>query len=272
MVLAGFVAHCGLAPRGNRAGTAHRALALAAAVRVIAGVHYRAAHCRAPAHVALAAGLAEIDILVIDVANLADRGNAVHRHVAHLAGGQAHQGVLALLRHQLRHVAGGTHQLRALAGIQLDVVHNGAHGDVRERQAVARLDVGVRAAHNGVAHRKALGRDDIALLAVLVLHQRDMRRAVGIVFQRLDGGRHIQLVALKIDHAVFCAVAAAVMAHGDAAGIVAAGRFLHRFEQASLRLYLRENRIVGHGHAAAARRSRFILFDRHVFSLSSLMT
>ena len=82
------------------------------------------------AHVALAAGLAEVHVLVVDVAHLADGGHAVDGHVAQLAGGQADQGVLAFLGHQLGHVAGAAHQLGALAGVQLDVVDDGTHRDV----------------------------------------------------------------------------------------------------------------------------------------------
>ena len=53
------------------------ALALAAAVGVVVGVHDGAADGGTPAHVALAAGLADVDVLVVDVADLADGGLAV---------------------------------------------------------------------------------------------------------------------------------------------------------------------------------------------------
>ena len=77
-----LVAHGGFAPRGDRAGTAHRALALAAAVGVVAGVHDGTADGGPPAHVALAAGFADVHILVIDIAHLTDGGDAVYRHIA----------------------------------------------------------------------------------------------------------------------------------------------------------------------------------------------
>ena len=213
----------------------------------------------------LAAGLAVVDVLVVDIADLADAGHAVQRDVAHLAGGQAHQGVAVLFRHQLGHVAGRAHQLRALAGIQLDVVDDGAHGDGRERQAVARLDVGVGAVHDGVAHLEALGGDDVALHAVLILDQGDVGRAVGVVLEGLDRRGDVELVALEVHHAVLGAVAAAVMAHGDAAGVVAAAVVLHRLEQAPLGLDLGKDRVIGDRHAAAARSSRFVLFNGHCY-------
>src|SRR5262245_45460471 len=66
---------------------ADRRLALATAVRVVVGVHHHAAHLRAAAHVAAASGLADVLVLVIQVAHLSDRGHALGAHPAHLAGG-----------------------------------------------------------------------------------------------------------------------------------------------------------------------------------------
>ena len=51
--------------------------ALATTVRVIAGVHDSTTAAGADAHVALAAGLAQVDILMIEVGNNADGGDAV---------------------------------------------------------------------------------------------------------------------------------------------------------------------------------------------------
>src|SRR5699024_9950153 len=118
VMLAGLVTHSRLAPGGNRAGTANGALALTTTVGVIAGVHNRTANGGTPTHVALAAGLTDVHVLVIHVANLADGSDAVQRDVAHLAGGQTNQSVAVLFRHQLSHVAGAAHQLAALTGVQ----------------------------------------------------------------------------------------------------------------------------------------------------------
>src|SRR4051794_37815921 len=66
----------GLAP--FRLGLAtDRRLALAAAVRVVARVHHRAANGRSLAHVTAATRLADDHVLVIDVADLAERGDAI---------------------------------------------------------------------------------------------------------------------------------------------------------------------------------------------------
>src|SRR5258706_13540262 len=76
------------APRGDRVASALR-LALAAAVRMVDGVHRGAAHGRALALPAVAARLAPVDVLMVDVADLADGRAAPEGHAAHLAGGEA---------------------------------------------------------------------------------------------------------------------------------------------------------------------------------------
>ena len=129
MLVSGLVTQRGLAPGGYRAGTADRALALAAAMRVVAGVHDRAADGRAPALVAVAAGLAVGNVLMVDVADLADGGHAGDGHTAQLAGRQAEQGVVALLGHELGHHAGGAGKLSFEEGVDSYVPYAGALKD-----------------------------------------------------------------------------------------------------------------------------------------------
>src|SRR6188508_250803 len=85
------VAHGGLAPRGlwRHPG---RGLAFATAVRMVARVHDDSADLRALAQVPGTAGLAEILVLVVEVADLADGG-----HAPHLARRHADRGVVASL-------------------------------------------------------------------------------------------------------------------------------------------------------------------------------
>ena len=215
------------------------------------------------------AGLTDVDVLVVDVADLADGGHAVELYVAQLAAGQADHAVLALLGHQLGHVAGGAGQLGALAGVQLHIVDDGTDGDVGQGQRVAGLDIGAGAGNDGVAHLQADGGQNVALFAVLILHQGDMGGTVGVVLQGQHGRGHIQLLALEVDHTVFATVAAALMANGDAAGIVAAGMLLHRFQQGFFGGYLGKPGIIGHRHAAAAGGRGLIAFNSH-FSSSPL--
>src|SRR3712207_4742335 len=120
-LLAGAVAERRHAPRGLRM-VAQRAGALAAAVRVVDRVHGLAARLRAHAQVALAAGLADRDVLVVGVADDADGRPALRADHAHLARGQAQRRHGALAGHQLDRRARRAGELAALAGLQLDVV------------------------------------------------------------------------------------------------------------------------------------------------------
>ena len=79
---------------------------------------------------AFAAGLADVDVGVVDVADLTDGGKAVQTDLAHLGGGEADGGHAVLLGHQLGGDAGAADELGALAGVELDVVDHGADGDV----------------------------------------------------------------------------------------------------------------------------------------------
>src|SRR5207244_480555 len=101
----------------------------------------RAAHRRALAAPAAAAGLAAGDVLVVDVADLADGRPARQRNAAHLARGQAQDAVALVLRNELDARARRTRHLAALARLQLDVVNERAGRDVRQRQRIAGLDI-----------------------------------------------------------------------------------------------------------------------------------
>ena len=111
MMLASLETQSGLAPGSHRTGVTNRCAALATAVGVVAGVHDGTTAAGTDAHVALTASLAQVDVLVVDVGDLADNCGAVDRHIAHLTRGQTDQSVAILLSHQLSHVASGTNQI-----------------------------------------------------------------------------------------------------------------------------------------------------------------
>src|SRR5688500_18588551 len=90
----------GDATRRRHAGLADRmapvvAAAFAAAQRVIDRVHRLGARVRAIAHVALPAGLADADVDVVEVSQLANGCAALALDAAHLARGQDDDRVLA---------------------------------------------------------------------------------------------------------------------------------------------------------------------------------
>src|SRR3546814_10879138 len=75
--------------------------------------------------------------------------------------------------------------------------------------------VGLLARDHLVTDREALRRDDIGQLVIGVLHQRDERGAVGIVFDPLDRAFDIPFAALEIDETIALLVAAGDAARGD---------------------------------------------------------
>src|SRR5689334_11476660 len=103
-----------LAPRADRVATA-RALALATAVRVVDRVHGDATNRRPLALPAVTAGLAELDVAVLGVANLADGRAALDGHPADFTGRHTERGVRAFLGEQLDTGAGRPRDLRAAA-------------------------------------------------------------------------------------------------------------------------------------------------------------
>ena len=269
-MLAGLQAQSGLAPRSHRSRHTNGALALAAAVRVVAGVHDNAADGRTHAHVAHTARLAQANVLMVGVAHGADGRLRAQRQLAHFAGGETHLSEAVFLTHQLSAHAGGANHLAAAAGLDLKVVDQGANGNVRQRQRVAGLDVGVLGGNHRVAHLQVQRGQNVALLAIRVVQQRDEGAAVRIVLDSRNLRRNLQLVALEVDHAILDLVAAALMTNGDLALLITAGVLLEVLAQALFRSRLGDFLVGQHRHKAPGGRSRLIESNSHG-SLSSLL-
>src|SRR5262249_33930460 len=149
-------------------------------------VHGLAARLRADAAPPVAPRLADLAVLMIRVGDGADRRPAIRAYDAHLAGGEPELGHALVAADDLGVGAGRARDLAAGPHLHLDVVDDGADGNVRERQRVAGLDVGLLAGLDRVAGLEALRRQDIRERAVGVFDERDPRRAVGIVLEPLD--------------------------------------------------------------------------------------
>src|SRR5262249_44640628 len=139
---------------------------------------------------------------------------------------QLQEGVVALLRHELDRRPRAAAELGAATRPQLDGVHHGPERDVGERQAAARLDVGLRARLHRIADAEADRCEDVAARAVGILEERDARRAVRIVLDRLHDGSHAYLVATEVDHAIEPLVAAAPVPGRHATAIVPTTRLV----------------------------------------------
>src|SRR5690606_22053800 len=222
LVATSLVALRRLAPGRHRVAVA----AGAAAVRVVDRVHDLATHRRANAAPALGAGLADLAQPVLLVADLADGGAAIDVEATHLARTHPDLGVDALAGHQARRGAGGARHLGTHARRHLDRVDRRADRNVPDGQRVAGADGRIGAALQAVARHDPARREDVAALAVGIAQQCDVRAAVRVVLDPLDDGGNAVLVAPEVDDPVVGLVAAAAMAHGDAAVVVPAGVLL----------------------------------------------
>src|SRR4051812_28281913 len=182
---------------------------------------------------------------------------------AHLARRQAERRHVAVLGHELNADAGRAPELAAAAGVQLDVVDDRADRHVAQRQRVADGDLRARPRRDGHPDAQAVRREDVALLAVDVVQQRDVRRAVRVVLDRGDLRRHAVLAALEVDLAVQPLGAAAAVAGGLAAVRVAPAALLEPLDEALLGLGLRDLREVGVGREAPAGAGGLRSADRH---------
>src|ERR1700733_11459434 len=254
LLLARLVSLGGLAPRRLRMVTLR--LALATAVRMVNGIHRDAAHMTALTQPSRAPGLANRNIFVIEITDLADSRAAIGLHHPLLARRQLEQRHLTFFRHQLRLHACAARQLGASAGLHLDCMHNGAERDVLEHQRVAGLDVGVLARFYFGADFQTVRREDVSLHAVGVMQQRDISRAIRIVFECGDDGRNPVAVALEINQAQTALMPTAAMTRGHASAIIASASSLDRNQQALLGLLLGELREVRYLHEALPGRAR----------------
>src|SRR4051794_32784218 len=232
---------------------------------VVDRVHGHAADRRALALPSHAASLAPVDVGLLGVADLTDRGTASGIDVANLARRHPELRHAAVLGDQLDARAGRPGDLRSATRPELDRVDHGADGDVAQRQVVARLDVGRRTGLDPVALRQAGRTDDVALLAVGVVEQGDARRAVGVVLDVGDLGRHTVLVRpTEVDDAVGTLVTAALVTNRDATVDVATALAVQRSHERLLRLVARDLDEVGDARATTTGRRRLVLANTHL--------
>src|SRR6266542_938609 len=258
-----------LAPRAHRVA-ATRALALAAAERVVDRVHGHAARVRTLAAVAVAPRLAPVDQVVPGVADLADGGPAGHLDLADLTRGHPQRGATAFLGEQLDRDPGGAPQLGTAARAQLHGVHRGADRDAAQRQGVAGLDVRALAGLHQVPDVQAVRCQDVALLAVEVVEQGDAGGPVRGVLDRRDLGGHPVLVAAEVDYAVALLGATATVPRGGAAVHVPPAGLRGRRQQRLLGSRLRHlGEVVPRGAAAPGRRW-LVIADTHLLGLEQL--
>src|ERR1035437_332752 len=227
-------------------------------------VHDYAADFGPLTHMPCAAGLAQALVLVIEIGDLADRGHAAKADPTNFARRKSDGGVVTLFGEQLGRHARRADDLATLARDELDVVDRGAERDVRQRQRIPNSSLDLDAGDDYVTDLEAVRQEHVALLAVLVVKQADAGRPVGVVLDRGQLCRHVELVALEVDDAVVLLLAAAAMAHGDRARIVAAGTTLLGLQERLVGFFGRDLLERGPGHAPQTSRGGFVTSQRHL--------
>src|SRR3546814_6947522 len=149
---------------------------------------------------------------LVGVRHRPDRAHAVAADVALLARAETHDDQAAIPPDNLRIGAGGPGDLAALARLHLDIVDDGADRHLRQFHRIARLHVGLLARNDRVADAQTLRRQYVGDRAVLIFDEGDERRAVRVIFQTLDGGRHVPLATLEAAEAVIRLVSAGATA------------------------------------------------------------
>src|SRR5260221_2769919 len=105
--------------------------------------------------------------------------------------------------------------------------------------------------------------DDVALLAIGVMQQRDVRAAIGVIFDGRNFCRHTDFFAPEIHLAVLLLVAAAAMPNHNFAVIVSSAGSLFRLKQGFLRLLLGDMAFVQDGDKPPRRRIWIKAFKSH---------
>src|SRR5262245_4114787 len=245
-------------------------LAFTAAERMVDRVHRHAADVRPLAQPPAAARLADRHVLVIEIADLADRREALYVDLANFARRHLDRRVLAFLRHELHRRPGAARDLSAFPRPQLHVVEQRAERDVLQRQRIPRQDVGVLTGDDRVADLQAEGLQDVTLLAVGVGQERDPSRPVRVVLDRRHRRRNVALVALEVDDPVHSFVAAAAPPRRQMPRVVSAAGAVHRLDERLVGFLRRDLVERLDGLKPLTGRRGIELADRHLRALQEL--
>ena len=244
--------------------TTTRGLALTTTVGVVDRVHGHTAHGRANTFPAHPTSLAPVDVGLLRVAHLADRGAAPDIDHPSLTRGHPQGGQLALASQQLDPRTSGAGQFGAAARAQFHGVDGGADRDIAQRQIIAGTDVSAFSGLHPGPLGQTLRSENVSLLAVGVVQQRDPSSAVRVVLDLGDSGRDsVLVIAAEVHQAVGLLVTAANVASGDPALVVAATGLRLRRQQGLLRGGAGHLDEVSDARPATTRSGRLVFADTH---------
>lgn len=155
-------------------------------MRVIDSVHDDTADTRTLTLVTVAAGLANLDVLVLFVADNTQAGGTIFIDEADFAARQTYLGVTVVTAHELRTIAGAAHHLRSPADLHLDSVNSTTDRHVLKWQAVTDIVADLLAAANFLSDFHTLSCQDVVVSTIIFFDPGNPRAAVGVVFDVLD--------------------------------------------------------------------------------------
>src|SRR3989344_1834117 len=117
--------------------------------------------------------------------------------------------VAGILRYDFRVIPRRAHEPSAASRFYLDVVDEGAHWKLAERQAIRGLDRRRLGNDERVAHCYLLRKHRVPSLSVRIYRKTYERRTIRVIFYRGYLRRNIFLVVAEVHHAIGALVAAA---------------------------------------------------------------
>ena len=130
---------------------------------------------------------------------VADLSNGCHtddRNFANFTRGHSELCLIAFFSDDLCKTTGRADHLAAFSRTELNVVNLCTERYILDRQRISRQNIGLFAAQDHRSNRQSDRCDNVTLFAVGILDQRDMGRAVRIVFERSDLSGNSRFIAL----------------------------------------------------------------------------
>ncbi len=202
--------------------------ALATAHRMSNRVHGHASNVWSSTTMPVSSGLADTNILMIQVSDLTNSGPALQTNHSQLTGGQGQMSPMAVLSGQAGDSTGGAYQLASTSGGHFDVVYFHSRRNSGQRHGISDLGLDLCPGEDLLADLQAQRSQDISLLTIGIVQASNMAGTVGVI---LDGSNlcgYVVFVAFEIDKAIEAFVSTAPVPRGNFAGVVAAAGLLER--------------------------------------------
>ena len=143
-------------------------------------------------------------------------------------------------------------------------MEHGTYGDVAQRQVIAGFNIGCGAGFNDVALCELVRSDNVTLGTIEVVQKRNACGAVRVVLDVCNACVHtVFVVTTEVDQTVLTLVPTALVASGDATGVVTAALLRERTNQGLFRGGAGDFSEISNARTAATRGRRIVLTNTH---------